>query len=465
MGKSAIAEPTGGISGKLELTVSPDKLEAYLIFKTTGSQGATSAEIADFLQQKHIPLDRESTVRIRQAIEELQHGRLPRGGVLVKRGQTGGDSSDESVNWSVQADEGTENSLLPIFRATNGREVARIVPASVGESGLDVFGEPIPAPTPKVLNLSAGDGTAAGDEAGQIMATRDGAGLVVGNKICVVPLVEVQAAEFPADGIETPGIVIVTGDLGSGARIKAASGVWIKGNCAAAGITSGGPVICTEGFDAPAGGPMAKVRAFGGLVTPRIIRCNLEAQSDVKIEKLIQKSELQILGQLFAEKSQLIGSTVLVSGSAHLGDVGNFSADSQLSVTVGHHFRLKHQLQRLQRLLQKIKSAVAMVEQQSAGGKDAIGRHRLVKQELSRIQSVVQGHISDIGRQMLEYIDSEIHVSGTIFANATVSVAGVRGTVSSQFSGPASIAPRSVNGNSLLVIQGESGRKMVVRSS
>ena len=224
-------------------------------------------------------------------------------------------------------------------------------------------------------------------------------------------------------------------------------------------------VLCSEGFDAPAGGPPARIRARGKLVSPRLVRVNAEVQGDVEVESLIQKSELQILGELRAPQGQLISSKVLASGNVRVGDVGSFSADSQVSVTVGHHYRMKHQLERLQGLLKKVFSAQAMIDGQKPSTRDMIGRQRLVQQELTRIRRVVQQHISDIGRQMLDYIGSEIHFQGSIYANSTISVAGVQGIVSSQFSGPATIAPRSVNRNRLLVVESESGRKMVVRST
>ncbi len=455
---------------RMELNVTADRLEACLVFKTTGSQAVSSADIAELLQQNRITLDREGTVRIKQALDELNRGRLPRGGVLLKRGTTCGPSRDESINWSVPADTGTEASPLPVYRATAGEEIARIVPPEAGESGLDVYGDPLPAPAPQQLNLCCGRGTKPGPEPSQIMATENGAAMVIGNQVCVVPLIEADGGEVPTSGLDTAGLVIIRGDLAGERTISAAAGVRIEGVCGPAEICSGGPIICLGGVEGQAAAPdglgPAKLKAGGLLSTPRLVHALVEVWGDVEVEALIQHSTVKILGELRAPAAQATGSRILVSGSIQLGDIGSFSADSHTFVAAGHHYEFRQQLDRLQALGRKISSAQAMFKQPSGGSpRNVGGRHKLVHQELTRMKTLVQQQVSGIGRQMLEYIDSVICFEGTIYASATVSVSGAQGSVGSQFTGPATIATKTVNGNNLLVIVGQSGRKMVLRSA
>jgi hypothetical protein len=178
-----------------------------------------------------------------------------------------------------------------------------------------------------------------------------------------------------------------------------------------------------------------------------------------------------VVGELKAPEAMFSGGEIIVSGHAELGVLGSPGRDDT-SLAVGVHHDMRQQYDRLGRIIEQLNRALGMVEQAcflsntqhaDAVMKERICQWEMARDELGRLRTTVQGQISEVGRSMLEFIDSRITVNETIHPGCTVTVAGIVGKISAQWAGPVSVTHHMMSGKNALVVESKSGRKMVIR--
>jgi len=466
-----VANAVEASSGVIDIKVSDDLLEAYLIFRP-GARLAppASSDVSELLKEKNVTVDRDAMQRVTEALTECRRGSLPRGGILLSRGQPPGASKDEALVWKIEPEAGTGDTPLPLRRAKAGDIVAVLSPPEAGPPGVDVHGKPILAEPPKKLHLTLGPGLRLAEDR-SIHAEADGVVLLSRQTLRLEPLVEVKAETIDAaKGLEAPGVLLVHGDPPAGAFLQAKAGIFVDGKLGTALVTSGGPLVCTQGLEGQ-DAEHTRIDVRGDLMSSHIFDALLKVQGNLIVAAEIHRVKASVIGELKAAEAVFSGGEITVSGHAELGVMGSPGREDT-SLAVGVHHEMRQQYDRLGRVIEQLNQALATVEQacflantQKADPamKEKICQWELAREDLTKLRTTVQAQMSEMGRSMLAFIDSRITVNETIHPGCTVAVAGVEGHIAAVWAGPVTVVHHMISGKHALVVESKSGRKLVIR--
>ncbi len=468
MVRAAVTDATA--AGKLAVKVSDDGLEAYLLFRPGATVAPpTSIEVNAVVQENHIPIDRAAMARIKEALIECRKGAIPRGGVLLMRGQAPGESTDEQLKFAGDPEPVSRGTPLEFRRVKAGDTIATITPAVEGKSGIDVFGGPLPARSPLPWSVVMGSGVGLNPNR-TIQATSEGVALLDERGLRVVPLLEMAAAATTeGDGARTPGLLLIHGDVPAGAFLQAGAGILIDGKLGPALVSTGGSLVCTGGIEGQR--ESTQIDVAGHAWCPHLFDSQINVGGNLIVANELHGVDARIAGDLLAPEAQFAEGEITVTGHAHLGVLGGPS-DARTQLTVGVHEGLRKQFDRLAQVLTKTNQVYGAVEQAcclsgyrnaDAALREKATQWEMAKWELSQIRTTVQKQIGNIGRNMLEYIESTITVEETLYAGTQIGVGSTRGTILAPWSGPLEISLQTVHQNTVLIVEGKSGRKMVVR--
>lgn len=466
-----MATRTHSETSKIDVHVSPDNLEAVLIMRSGATMvPPTSEEVMELLRERRIPLNRDATARIKEALVECRKGRLPRGGVLLARGTPPTESADEALTWLVEPEEISARTPLPLRRVKAGQPVARIESPERGQDGVDVFGQPIPAEEPTPLKLILGANVTR-DDNGKIIASSDGAALLCGDRLRVVPMTETSADDL-AEGqsVEFDGLLVVRGNPPAGVTISASAGIFIAGRLGAGSLRTAGSVVCTAGIEGLK--KQTFVETLADAMATHVFNASLDVGRDLWITNEMQNSEANVLGALRASEAVIASSKVVTARGAEVGVLGA-PGMAGTDITVGVHQKLIAEHSQLNRLLSRTAEALSRLNVAGASRSPDAGvdqeterlcRIDAARQQLTKVRSSVQGRLLDLRRDMLEYFDATVVVQEAICPGCDVAVGSVRGRIDSEWVGQVTICSKQLNGTNSLVVESASGRRMVVRT-
>ena len=465
---SAVREASSGV---IDIKVSDDRLEAYLLFRPGARLSPpASADVSQLLHEQNIPVDRDAMVRVKDALTECRRGLLPRGGVLLARGKAPEASQDEALVWKAEADPQTGDTPLPLRRAKTGDIVAVLSPPTLGQPGVDVHGKAIAAEPPKKLQLTVGSGLRLAEDR-SIHAEADGVVLQVRQSLRIEPLLEIKAEAIDVGkGLEAPGVILIHGDPPPGAFLQAQAGIFVDGKLGATLLTCGGPLVCTQGLEGQ-NSERTRIDVRGDMMSPHVFDARLSVRGNLTVAAEIHNVKAHIVGELRAPEAMFSGGEIIVSGNAELGVLGSPGREDS-SIAVGVHHDMRQQFDRLGRIIEQLNRALGMVEQacflsntQNADSamKEKICQWEMARDELGRLRVVVQGQMSEMGRNMLEFIESRVTVNETIHPGCTVTVAGIEGRITASWSGQVTVTHHMISGKHSLIVESKSGRKLVIR--
>lgn len=114
----------------------------------------------------------------------------------------------------------------------------------LGEKGIDIFGNFVDPEIPKDVHILCGPGVELVEEGMKAVAAIEGRALLVDNRLCVLPLLEIEDNLVGKNGAVTfPGDVIVRGNVLDGASINAQGKVFIQGNVVHGEVSAGGEIV------------------------------------------------------------------------------------------------------------------------------------------------------------------------------------------------------------------------------
>jgi len=465
-----MATASKDVAGRIGVAISPDKLEAFLVFRPGARiSPPTSLEVMGLLRERCISIDREAMIRVRDALSECRKGRMARGGVLLARGTPPTESTDQQIHWEVQPEQGSQESPLPIRRVKAGQAFGRITPAETGEPGLDVHGHPLPARRPEVLRLELGEDVRMDDQ--QVLHAKS-EGVVLSNSysLSIVPLVEIDAGSIDSDKrIEMPGVLLVHGSVPEGAFLQAGAGIFIDGQLAGGMIYSGGHLVCTGGIEAKKA--KARLAVCGDLWCPHLFEAQLNVQGNLIVTNEMHGVDACVVGEVRAAEAPFSLGHITCSGNARLGILGSPRGD-ETHLSVGIHHSLKKEFDRLNSVFLKAGRASTIVERacflssvrkSDAATREKVCQWEMAKFELDRMQTSVKERMTAISETMLQFGETGISIQEFLYPGCKLAVGDVRGVINAGWTGPLLVSAKRISNVDVLVIQSESGRKMVIR--
>ena len=243
------------VDGEFFIQIDDDHLNAFLTcIPGRGGCAVTPESVVEEARNKIISteLDMEG---IERAINEngdhvlIAHGRQP---------EVGHDSEFKSLlpeakEHVPQVDEdGVANfrDLGEILIVHAGDTLMRRIPATLGEPGITISGQPIPAmpgrDDPYSVKL---EGVEIDPEDQDLLkSTIDGCPTLLENGVRVEPVYTIRNVDLHSGNIDFLGTVIVTGGILSGMTVKADGDIHVKGSVVGVVLLAGGDVIVGGGI-------------------------------------------------------------------------------------------------------------------------------------------------------------------------------------------------------------------------
>ncbi|AOB33785.1 hypothetical protein AKI39_16255 [Bordetella sp. H567] len=369
------------VDGAFELEITEDKLQVYLTMHAP--KGGRSVQLGDVraaLAQHGIVYGVNEEALLQTVEGGNAEGALIASGIPPKDGMPTRFESLLSRHAEGDVD---ENALVDYRSMGNlvlvkaGMPLMRRTPGTAGTDGIDVYGNPAPAPAPEDLpyddNLTGIVRDA--NDPDVLVAAIDGAPSVLPCGVSVNPVVEVDAVNLNSGNINFEGTLQVRGDVTTGMSVKVTGDVLVSGTVEAAHIDAGGNVVVKGGILGAAEGAttadpaarLAQVTARGSVKARFIGNATINAGKDVQVESEIRQSDVNAgdtvtVGAKGSTQGNISGGQVRALRGVRAATLGTMAGVKTI-IQVGINPHAQAQKEALQRTRKRLQEEKGKLEQ------------------------------------------------------------------------------------------------------
>jgi uncharacterized protein (DUF342 family) len=329
----------------VQVELTPDKQAAYLVVPARLPRNQiTEAKCKAALLDAGVHYSSGVANRLQQVL-----GQLPAVGQAVKpliaQGRPPEHGTDAKLHWLVtepdQVDEDTSfYDRCAYVMVQTGQVVGQIEPATHGQDGLDVIGNPAPATPGQPLEI-AFDQTIVQDEHNQLVAQIDGQLVRQPTKAYITQELEIKSSvDFSTGNLDFSGNILVYEAVRDRFEVKATGHVEVRGVIETATVKSGGDLTARGGI---AGHRAGELHISGDLIARYLNRGLGEIAGDLYIEREVMDSLLSVAGAVPAPSSTLIGGILATGGAIDVKVIGS-EAGTATELVLGCSPRLQKTL-------------------------------------------------------------------------------------------------------------------------
>lgn len=320
------------------------------------------------------------------------------------------------------------------------QHIATKIPPTFGTSGKNLFGDEIRPIEGRDIAIQVSDDAQYLEEEGIIVSTAPGIVSIVNeNSIRVSAKQKIEGnIDFSTGNIRSQNAVEVSGSVQPEFQVSCKGDLVIGENIDCAIVSTQSNLVVKGGII----GREARVRVHGDADISYIERGQLIARGDVVLRSNAYYGKVQVGGDLLCpDNVKLIGGTVVVGGSIHVGQVGSDAADP-MTIAVGvnprrfkrynemkkEYFELVSQLQGLSRRHGKLDSKdkkILLLQE------DILE----LEQELTALNMVSEASEQSFGDKNSFFSSAELRVHGLITAGTRVMIGNDIKELDSDYSG------------------------------
>ncbi len=376
-----IAEPQEErIDATVKVTVSPDKMKAYVTF-TPPDNGRmlTLEEVLDELSKNGVIYGINRT-----NLETLVKYPVYNEMICIAEGTppVNGENGKVEFHFDIKRDHRPTiledgrvdfRELNLIQNIEKGGVLCSLIPPTPGKPGKTVAGTDIPALDGKPAVLPRGRNVVVSEDGTQLVAGIDGQISYIDGKVSVFATHEVKADVDNSTGnINFIGNVVVMGNVLSGFTIEAGGNVEVMGVVEGATIRAGGDIILRRGMQGMGKGILI---SGGDIIARYIENSNVEARNDIKAEAIMHSNvkcgnKLELSGRkgLLVGGSCKVGKEIIakVIGS-HLATVTEIEVG--VDPTVRERYKaVRDEIVQMETDLRKAEQAIAILRKMELSG-------------------------------------------------------------------------------------------------
>lgn len=276
--------------------------------------------------------------------------------------------------------------LNNIARVNEGQVIATLQKEDLGHPGINVCGEVIRPRDVKKLRLSSGHNMTLSEDRLQLISNVNGHASVVGDKVFVSNIYEVQDVDASTGDINYDGNVIVKGNVRSGYTIVAKGNIEVSGVIEGAVLKAEGNILLKRGIQ---GMGKADIQCEGNLVAKFIENAKVVAGGYLQTETIMHshvlaKEEIEVSGK----KGSITGGTVRSSKLISAKNIGSpMGTDTALEVGVDP--LVKEKYQNLQNEIRESEKVLATTKPVlTAFGKKISLGEKITKDQLLKVQEL-----------------------------------------------------------------------------
>lgn len=330
-----------------------------------------------------------------------------------------------------------------------GERLGCIEPGEPGEPGTDLFGEPVPPrPIPEV-KVRAGRNVRYDERERAFYAEASGQVCLDGNTLVVDDVFKVPGSVGLETGnIKHPGAMRIEGNIESGSVVEAEGDIEVMGYIEDAEVATAGQLIVHGGIT----GERARVQAQGAVSAKYIMNATVRAKGDVNVTREIDNGQVYSLGRVCVKGGRIVGGEVMALGGIETGQAGSAAVLPTLLVA-GEDFTLQARIARIQADLQQLEGALRQAEekrQRFSGQEERLtpaGRAALaaVDEQIAEIRAkrlALEEEIDGMRRESLDHACPEVKISGMLYPETRIQIAGLEYRNSNTVRGPLRVLPR-----------------------
>lgn len=347
------------LDARPHVSVSRDRLRAFLTIIAPGPGGRVidTARITAELKSKGITHGINTL-----AIDAAAAGTLEptTEGILVAQGTEPQNGEDARLDYRVNmefthaptlsdTDCADYYSLHLFENVSQGQELARVIAATPGTPGIDVYGAPIAAVQGHGMPLALGRNvTFSQSDQNSLLTTQTGHAYIHDGSIVVEQVLRIPGhVDFETGNIDFVGDVEIRGDVKTGFSIKAEGSVFVGGTVEDAQIESGKSTVVTGGF---VGKGRGRIKAGQDVVVKHVRNQTIVARNNILIAGEALDANLYAGNEMFVEirKSWIVGGSAVARKCIRAFALGGPS-HAATEISVGIDLFVKKMLDQLER--------------------------------------------------------------------------------------------------------------------
>ncbi len=346
------------------VTVSSDKVSAFIdVFPTKTGKLPEIEDIKSIIIHKKIQAsvpDAEINAEL-QKIYESGKRKLSR--ILIAKGSRPVRGNMEYytplMDFQKKAGEIKEDGSIDfkeigsVLKIKTGQEILQRIAAVKAVSGMDIYGNVIPAVTERIAGYKPGTNLTASEyDSDKMVAQIDGTLKLYGRTVHVLPEVVINGnLDYKTGNIDFDGSVIIMGSVLPGFKIKASGDVTVQDSIengiveAAGNVSVGGGIVFIPSAQEEGSATAAKVTAGGDVKARYVQNGQIEAAGNITVEDSIINSNVFSNSDInvAAKNGKIIGgsATALYSITAK---VAGAASNPVTTLTVGRNLFIEREL-------------------------------------------------------------------------------------------------------------------------
>lgn len=335
--------------------------------------------------------------------------------------------------------------LENISHIKKGDLLAKLTPADVGESGINVFGQEVKPRAVERLKLKYGKNITITDDRLELYSEVDGHAVLEGDKVFVSNVYDVPGDVDNSTGdILYDGNVVIHGTIRTGFKVKAFGDIEVFGAVEGAEVIAGGQVILHHGIQGMSRGIIV---AKGNVVTKFIESAKVYSEGYIEAQSIIQ-SQISAKGDVIVKgsKGNIIGGHVRSSTLIDAKSIGSNMGISTivevgLDPTVQDRFaKLKKGMIEKNEELIRLQQVKMVLKKRIDQGQNDNEKRMAYKQILEAIEALkkeifaAQDEMDVLSSELSENTVARVMVSRVIYPGTKVIVSGLQYNVNEQVS-------------------------------
>jgi uncharacterized protein (DUF342 family) len=253
-------------------------------------------------------------------------------------------------NQSGKVDHKSNNTIQNVKKDERIAIIKKPIP---GKPGRNIQGIIINPAEPREATLRCVKNVRVSENQLEFFAEKEGSPVYKHGTISVVDLMVIKGNLSLATGnIAFEGSVFIEGDVGSDYIVKAEGDITIGGSVGSSTLIAGGKIQIGQGFN---GRGIGKAECIGDLSVKFMKEVNVNCESNVIVETEALNCNLNILGQLLMEKSNLMGGEINVLSGIFVNEIGS-SLGIKTRVNPGVNYLFGSRKSSLEARLEEIKT-------------------------------------------------------------------------------------------------------------
>lgn len=233
-----------------------------------------------------------------------------------------------------------------IQNVVEGQPLAQKMFAEQGKAGKTLYGRYLEAKNGRDIQLPLGKNVRVDTDGRTILADANGQVLLINDKVCVEPIMEVDGVNIKTGNITFLGTVVVKGAVEDGFNVKAAGNIEVSGTVGKCTLESDGDIIVSSGI---IGRDEGRIVCGGSLWAKFIQNTTVQVEENIIVTDSIMNSEVSAQKKIIlnGKRAQITGGNVFATEAVIAKNIGSEGGGTETVISVGFDPRAKKRLEEL----------------------------------------------------------------------------------------------------------------------